>query len=154
MVILVPEVHDTEDLGGLGVLYHDHVASGVVGLYGHAQVVAGLVFVSHLVPWGFWDELARLLGEVDQDGPRLRKGDGLTIGTIGIDDGWYLVVRAYPKELRLVLFARGYVHGNQLVGQTRLLEEDRDLTSVRRRPVVEVYRLRHQAHPRSRRVFP
>src|SRR4051812_49336079 len=26
MVVLVPEVHDTEDLGGLGVLDHHHVA--------------------------------------------------------------------------------------------------------------------------------
>src|SRR5215217_6607294 len=48
MVVLVPEVHNTEDLGGFGVLYHDHVALGVVGLYGHAQVIARLVFVSHL----------------------------------------------------------------------------------------------------------
>src|ERR671917_2763390 len=48
VVVLVPKVNDTEDLGGLGVLYHYHVALGVVGLDGHAQVVAWLVFVSHL----------------------------------------------------------------------------------------------------------
>ena len=48
MVVLVPEVHDTEDLGGLGVLDHHHVALGVVGLDGHAEVVARLMFVSHL----------------------------------------------------------------------------------------------------------
>src|SRR5215207_8347517 len=48
MVVVVPEVHDTEDLGGFGILYHDHVALGVVGLYSHAQVIARLVFVSHL----------------------------------------------------------------------------------------------------------
>src|SRR5829696_8059498 len=48
MVVVVPEVHDTEDLGGFGILYHDHVALGVLGLYSHAQVIARLVFVSHL----------------------------------------------------------------------------------------------------------
>jgi hypothetical protein len=48
MVILVPEVHDTEGLGGLGGLYHHHVALGVVGLDGHTEVVAWLVFVLHL----------------------------------------------------------------------------------------------------------
>jgi hypothetical protein len=48
MVVLVPEVHDTENLGGFGVLYHDHAALGVVDLYGHAQVGARLVFVLHL----------------------------------------------------------------------------------------------------------
>jgi hypothetical protein len=48
MVVLVLEVHDTEDLGGLGVLYHHHVALGVVGLDGHTEVVDWLVFVSHL----------------------------------------------------------------------------------------------------------
>src|SRR5918995_1548512 len=47
MVVLVLEVHDTEDLGGLGVLDHHHVACCVVGLDGHAQVVAWLMFVSH-----------------------------------------------------------------------------------------------------------
>src|SRR5688500_17855611 len=50
MVVLVLEVHDAEDLGGLGVLYHHHVALGVVGLDGHTEVVAWLVFVSHLQP--------------------------------------------------------------------------------------------------------
>ena len=48
MVVLVPKVYDTEDLGGLGVLYHHHVTLGVVGLDGHTEVVAWLVFVSHL----------------------------------------------------------------------------------------------------------
>src|SRR5919107_4439253 len=48
VIVRVPKVHDAEDLGGLGVLYHHHVALGVVGLYGHTEVVAGLVFVSHL----------------------------------------------------------------------------------------------------------
>src|SRR5215216_897803 len=48
MVVLVPEVHDTEDLGGLGVINHHHVALGVVGVDGHTEVVAWLVFVSHL----------------------------------------------------------------------------------------------------------
>jgi hypothetical protein len=48
MVVLVPKVHDTEDLGGLGVLYHHHVAICVVGLDAHTEVVAWLVFVSHL----------------------------------------------------------------------------------------------------------
>src|SRR5687767_7025591 len=50
MVILVLEVHDTEDLGGLGVLYHHHVAFCVVGLDAYTEVVAWLVFVSHLQP--------------------------------------------------------------------------------------------------------
>ena len=48
MVVLVPEVHDAEDPCGLGVLDHHHVALGVVGLYGHAQVLTGRMFVSHL----------------------------------------------------------------------------------------------------------
>src|SRR5215217_237051 len=48
MVVLAPKVHDTEDLGGLWVLDHHHVAFGVVGLDGHTEVVARLVFVAHL----------------------------------------------------------------------------------------------------------
>src|SRR5215213_11307871 len=48
MVVLVPEVYDAEDLGGPGVLDHHHVAFCVVGLDGHTEVVAWLVFVSHL----------------------------------------------------------------------------------------------------------
>src|ERR671920_458420 len=48
MVVLVLEVHDTEDLGGLGVLDHHHVAFCVVGLDGHTEIVAWLVFISHL----------------------------------------------------------------------------------------------------------
>ena len=48
MVVLAPNVYDAEDLGGLGVLDHHHVALGVVDLDGHAQVVTWLVFVSHL----------------------------------------------------------------------------------------------------------
>src|SRR5215203_2979620 len=45
MVVLVPEAHDTEHLRGLRVLYHDHVALGVVGLDRNAYVVAWLVFI-------------------------------------------------------------------------------------------------------------
>jgi hypothetical protein len=48
VVVLVPKVYDAEDLGGLGVPYHHHVVLGVVGLDGHTEVVAWLVFVSHL----------------------------------------------------------------------------------------------------------
>jgi hypothetical protein len=48
VIILAPKVHYAEDLGGLGVLYHHHVALGVLCLDGHAEVIAWLVFVSHL----------------------------------------------------------------------------------------------------------
>jgi hypothetical protein len=48
VIVLVTKVYDTEDLGGRGVLYNHHVAFCVVGLDGHTEVVAWLVFVSHL----------------------------------------------------------------------------------------------------------
>jgi hypothetical protein len=37
MVVLVLEVHDAEDLGGLGVLNHHHVAFCIVGLDVHTD---------------------------------------------------------------------------------------------------------------------
>jgi hypothetical protein len=46
--VVLPQVRNAEDPGGLGVLDHHHVALRVVGLDGHAQVVARLVFVSYL----------------------------------------------------------------------------------------------------------
>ncbi len=36
LVVLLSLVYHAEEPGGLGVLYHHHVAVGVVGLYGHA----------------------------------------------------------------------------------------------------------------------
>ena len=49
MVVLDPKIHYAEDPGGLGVLYHHHVAIGVFGLDRHVQVVAGLVFAPPLI---------------------------------------------------------------------------------------------------------
>src|SRR3712207_182836 len=48
LVVLLALVHDLEDPGGYGVVYHDHVAVGVVDLDGHAQVVPRLVLVGDL----------------------------------------------------------------------------------------------------------
>src|SRR5918994_1575945 len=48
LVVLLALVHDLEDPGGRGVVYHCHVAVGVVDLDGDAEVVAGLVLVGDL----------------------------------------------------------------------------------------------------------
>jgi hypothetical protein len=48
LVVFLAFVHDLEDPGGRGVLYHGHVALGVVDLDGDAQVVSGLVPVGDL----------------------------------------------------------------------------------------------------------
>src|ERR671913_996648 len=48
LVVLLAFVHDLEDSGRRGVVYHRHVAVGVVDLNGDAEIVAGLVLVGDL----------------------------------------------------------------------------------------------------------
>ncbi len=48
LVVLLAFVHDLENPGWHGVVDHSHVAVGIVDLYGHTQVVAGLMLVGDL----------------------------------------------------------------------------------------------------------
>ena len=55
-----------------------------------------------------------------------------------IDDGWNLVVRADREEGGRHLLALADVHRENFVLQSGLFEEDRDLVTIRRGPVVEI----------------
>ena len=61
-------------------------------------------------------------------------------GPSWIDDRRHAVVGRDRQKLRLELIALGDVDRDHGVGQPALLEHDRDLPAVRRRPVIEVDR--------------
>ena len=83
-------------------------------------------------------ELAGLLGEVDQDRAGFEHRDRLAVGAVGIDHGRHLVVRRDLEELGLELVARADVDRDHVVGQPAFLEHDVDLVAVGRGPRVEV----------------
>ena len=84
-------------------------------------------------------EAAGLLGEVDEDGAGLEHRDGrAAVRRCIVDDRRHAVVGADRQELGLELVALGDVDGEDPVGDARLLDEDRDLVAVGRRPVVQI----------------
>ena len=70
-------------------------------------------------------ELAGLLGEVEQDGVAVEHGG------VAVDDRRRLAVGVDRPERRLVLLALAGVDGDELVGEARLLEKQRHLRGVR-----------------------
>ena len=79
-------------------------------------------------------ELRRLVGEVDQNGPGLEEAVRLAARTVGIEDRGNAVVGADAQELRLVLFALRDVDLVDAVRQPAFLEHDGNLAAVRRAP--------------------
>ncbi|CFM29709.1 Uncharacterised protein [Bordetella pertussis] len=85
------------------------------------------------------DELAGLLGQVQQDGAGLEQRDRrAAIGRRLIDDGRDAVVGRDGQEFRLELLALADVDGVYAVRQAGLFEKERDLVAVGSRPVVEI----------------
>src|SRR6185437_6747057 len=83
-------------------------------------------------------QLAGLLGEVNEDGARFEDGQLLAARPVRIDDRRDLAVRVDGDIFRAELIALGDVDAVGTVGQAGLLEHDRDLAAVRRRPGVKV----------------
>ncbi len=84
-------------------------------------------------------ELAGLLREINQDGAGLEHADRRAAPRgIMVDDRGHAVVRRNPEELRPELLARADVHRDDPVRGAGLFEEDRDLVTVGRRPIVQV----------------
>src|SRR3954466_10039972 len=82
-------------------------------------------------------EPAGLAAEILQDCTRLENRYGATARTIRIDDRGHAVVRRDLEKIRLELLALGNVDRYDVIGQTALLEHDRNLPAVRCRPVVK-----------------
>src|SRR5512139_285323 len=79
-------------------------------------------------------ELAGLLGEIDQDRARFEQADRLAAGTVGIDDRRNAVVGADAQELGLELLTLGDVDLVHAIGQPALLQHYRNLAAVGRAP--------------------
>jgi hypothetical protein len=85
------------------------------------------------------DELAGLVGQIKQDGARLEHRNRLAaVGRRMIDDRRDAVVGRDGQKVCLELLAFADVDRNDLVFQSRFLEENRDLVAIRRSPVKHV----------------
>ena len=93
--------------------------------------------LQHLEACGllFRQQHSGLFGQVNENGATLKDG----YPRIGIDDGRHPVIRADTQEFRIKLIAVANIHGLYFVVQPAFLEHDRNLVSVRRRPVVKFY---------------
>src|SRR5262249_54211690 len=76
-------------------------------------------------------------GQVDEDRARLEDGER-TARDVVVDDGRDLLVRVERGVARRQLLLLAEVDRDHPVRQSRLLEHDGDLPSVRRRPRVEI----------------
>ena len=83
-------------------------------------------------------EFSGLAAEILQDRAGLEDRDRPAVGTVVIDDGRHTVVGRDRQKLRLELVALGDVDRDHGVREGALLEHDRDLPAIGRRPVVEV----------------
>jgi hypothetical protein len=85
------------------------------------------------------DELAGLVGEIEQDGAGLEHRDRLAaVGRFMVDDGGNAVVRRHRQKLGLELFALADIDRNDFVIQPGFLEKNRDFVAVRRGPIMYV----------------
>src|SRR5450432_4093239 len=85
------------------------------------------------------EKLARFLPEVTKDRARLEDGDGCAAALrLVIDNRRHAPVGAEREKFRSELLTGPDVDGDHLVRCPRLLEEDRDLETVGRRPDVEI----------------
>ncbi|MNI83659.1 hypothetical protein D3C73_1404910 [compost metagenome] len=84
-------------------------------------------------------ELAGLLGQVQEDGTGLEQGDGrAAVGGLCVDDGGDAVVGRDGQKFGFELIAAADVHRMDLVGQAGFFKEQRDLVAVGGGPVVEI----------------
>ena len=110
------------------------VDAEVMGLSEHRADAAHLEHqpLQHFVSRGdrFGHEAASLGSEVDEDRARFEQRKRLAFGSVGVDDGRDLVVRADREEFGLELVAGADVHWNHPVRQATLFEHDVNLVSV------------------------
>src|SRR6478609_3396828 len=85
-------------------------------------------------------ELPGLAAEILENGTRLEDRDRLAVRAVVVDDRRHAIVGRDRQELRLELLTLGYVHGDHSVREATLLEHDRDLPAVGRRPEIEIDR--------------
>src|SRR5262249_19194240 len=97
-------------------------------------------FYNHdTVAEGMRQELAGFLREVDENGAGLEHRNRFAaVLRVVIDDRRHAVVRRKGPELRPELLALADIHRYDPVRQPGLLEKDRDLVAVRRRPIIEI----------------
>eukprot|EP01022_Parablepharisma_sp_SALTPOND_P027435 TRINITY_DN665_c0_g3_i1.p1 TRINITY_DN665_c0_g3~~TRINITY_DN665_c0_g3_i1.p1 ORF type:complete len:1952 (-),score=631.07 TRINITY_DN665_c0_g3_i1:246-6101(-) len=90
--------------------------------------------LDHLVTLGgiLGDELAGLLGQVQQDRARFEQRQRLAAGAIGIDDRGNLVVRIQRQERRRHLVVGLEADQVGFVGQAGFFQHDRDLHAIGR----------------------
>src|SRR3954464_3430080 len=78
-----------------------------------------------------------LAAEILENGTRLEDRDRLAVRPTVVDDRRHAIVGRDRQELRLELLTLGYVHRDHCVREAALLEHDRDLPAVGRRPEIE-----------------
>src|SRR6267142_5443733 len=83
-------------------------------------------------------ELAGLAPEILQDRTGLEDGDATAARAVRIDDRRHAVVGRYFQKVRLELLTLGDVDRDDPVGEPALLQHDRNLPAIGRRPVMEV----------------
>jgi len=93
------------------------------------------------------DELAALVGKVEQDRAGLEQGQRLVAGAVRVEDGGNLVVGADRQEFRRVLVIGVEAHQVRFVRQAGFLEHDRDLDAIGRGQRIELDPLRAQGGP-------
>jgi hypothetical protein len=84
------------------------------------------------------DQLAGLVGEIQQDRAGFEQRERLAVRAVRIDDRGDLVVRVQRQERGRELVVGVEAHEMRLVGQAGFLEHDRHLDAVRRRQRVEL----------------
>jgi len=84
------------------------------------------------------DQLAGLLGEIEQDRTGFGQRQRLAIRTIGIEDCWDLAIRVQGQEFRCPGLVLAGVDRVRLVGETDLLQHDRHLHPIGGRQRVEL----------------
>ena len=84
------------------------------------------------------EQLAGLLGEIEQDRAGFEQAERLAAGAVGIEDRRDLAVRIERQEFRRLLVVLAEVDQMRLVGQPGLLQHDRHLHAVGRRQRIEL----------------
>src|SRR5882762_3931110 len=79
----------------------------------------------------FGEELAAFFSEIEENCTGLEQGQRPAQGTIRVDDGWDLVVRAKGLKFRRHLIVEFEPNEMRLVGKADFLKHDRNLDAVR-----------------------
>ncbi len=83
-------------------------------------------------------QLAGLLGQVQQDRAGFEQGERLAARAVRIEDGRNLVVRIQRQEFRRQLIVGVEPHQVRLIGEPDFLQHDRRLDAVGRRQRIEL----------------